>query len=206
MKTKQAVLSLLCVVLFAALAGWLLASLGEAPSTSRAVAVGAAGAAVGVLVSFNPLVRRLAGLSDEPLLGGAARRIQSLGPFERNELVALALGEAGLAEAARRVRFSPVELSYRGAADFLLAEGLAADPAERRRYALALASLYCFDGMSDASLAIVRRAVLRLADPPPVDLDALAQRRYDEWTTPIELRDAMAGVSAARVEQTPLSA
>jgi hypothetical protein len=196
MKAKQALLSLLCVALFAALAGWLVSSPAAGVATAWAVAAGALGAAVGVLVSFNPLLRRLLGLSDEPLLGGALRRVQSFGPFDRNELVALALGQAGLAEASRRVRFSPVELSYRGAADYILAEGLAADPAERRRYAMALANLHCSDAISDASLAIIRRAIERLSERPPADLDALRETPFSEWASPIELRDAMERVSA----------
>lgn len=197
MKVKQAVLSLLFVALFAGLAGWIVTAVADDVGTATAVAAGAVGAVAGFLVSFNPLVRRLAGLSDEPLLGGAARTVRSFGPFDRNELVALVLGQAGLTEAARRVRFSPVELSFRGAADYILAEGLAAeDPAHRRRHALALAGLYCSDDVSDASLAIIRRAVLRLTDPPPVDLDTLRQKTYDEWTTPIALRDAVESVTA----------
>lgn len=191
MKAKQAVLSLLSVVLFSALAGWLGVRVGGDLAAPWAIAAGAAGATVGFLVSFNPLLRRLVGLDDEPLLGGAARTVQGVGPFDRNELVALVLGQAGLVEASRRVRFAPVELSYRGAADYVLSEGLAAEPSERRRYALALAGLYRYELISDDSLAVIRRAVLRLTDPPPVDLDSLRDETFDEWSAPIELRDAV---------------
>ncbi|MGD2113626.1 MAG: hypothetical protein PVG07_01135 [Acidobacteriota bacterium] len=197
MKSKQAVLSLLCVALFSGLAGWLAASAVDGVSLPWAVTAGAAGATVGVLISFNPLLRNLVGLSDEPLLGGAARTVTGLGPFDRNELVALILGQAGLVEASRRVRFSPVELSFRGAADYILAEGLAAGGAdERRRHALALAGLYSYHMISDDSLAIIRRAVLRLSDPPPVDLDSLRETTFDEWSSPIELRDALDRLSS----------
>ena len=51
--------------------------------------------------------------------------------------------------------------------------------------------LFVDDGSTDDSLAVIRRAVLRLTDPPPVDLDSLRKETFDEWSAPIELRDAV---------------
>lgn len=79
--------------------------------------------------------------------------------IDQSEVCAYVCGACKLYEEADRLRFGGGAVSYRGAADYLRHQAAKADPADRRRYEVALQALLLHKGISPNSLAAIRTAI-----------------------------------------------
>lgn len=166
-------------------------ALGSQKTVVIPLIVGAMAAALGMILSVTPFLRKLI---KAPGITPLARVFYStestVGPFDRNELVAYIAARCGLGRESAALRFAPAEVTFRGAADYLLGEGLNVSGQERRAYCTALKCMLLIGEMTDESRDVVKRAIgLLVGDDKPEQLDAILLRAVDQESSPAQLRD-----------------
>ncbi len=151
-------------------------------------------AALSVLFGASPLVRRLFKSSLVPV-GVLASSL------EQNEIVSYICVKAGLEEEGEKFRFLSAELSYRGAADYLMLRALKADQASLGRYVASLKAMLLIDNMSPKSTESVKRSIKVLAGPAYDEafLDSIVKKAVDEGNDPARLRDEIDKFLAAEL-------
>lgn len=158
---------------------------------------GAIAAFLGLLTSISPLMRRILGRTAVPSLARAFVRTGSaVGPFDRNELVAYILGLCSLFEHSRRIRFSPSETSFRGAADYIVSEAIAAPEEERPKFCLALKCMLLIKRINEESIHVISGALKKLSGAEDDDVKQLRDSAIDPDSEPLKLRDTIADLIA----------
>ncbi len=172
------------------------------------ILVGSAAALAGLLTSVSPFFRRLLGRTSIPTLAGAfVASGQSVGPFDRNELVAYILGLCSLRSHSHQIRFAPSEISYRGAADYIVSEAIAAANEDQKKLTTALKSMLLIASINEDSVQVIASALKSLASINDESINTLRKRAINPDTQPVRLREAIAELiraetATATVQQT----
>ena len=177
---------------------------GQRPERQQLVFLlaGALSALLGLTTSMFTLTNRFRRHLPGILAGVPRRALSSgrqIGPFDRNEDVALVLEIVGLREEAAAFRFAPSECSYRGAGDFLHGRATSAPPDEQRRFLSALKALLLIKNLTEDSRLIIERAVRGLSAAGDIEaqLEAIREASLYPDAAPIEFRDAVERIVAA---------
>jgi hypothetical protein len=116
----------------------------------------------------------------------------------RRNLIAYALGRAGLSELSAHVRYPNRDVAYREIADDLLL-GVRAGRVESERAVATLAAFLSTPWLNADSRAVIHRA-LGLLNATPTLADTAALHRD---ATPVELRDTMDEIIASALKESP---
>jgi len=176
------------------------------PKTLLYLILGVMTGFIGLLVSSLPFFRRITKSSGPRMPWEMIFvRPQTIGPFERNELVAYMLGRCGLIEQSKLFRFSPSEISYRGTPDFLFVEGLKADETQWIRYFVALKCMVLVKQISPESLDVIKRSIRTLCRPgmefSQAEFEKLRSKALQEDINPVELRNEIDTLVAREIER-----
>ncbi len=151
---------------------------------------------LGFITSANPFIRKILKFTPVPLFARAFFRSGSMvGPFERNELVAYILGVCSLKEQSDRIRFSPSEISYRGATDYLANEAVAASPNERSKFMSALKCFLLIKKINPASLDVIKSTLKLLVQVNDAEIDKIQKQAVHEDVDPVKLRNRIANLA-----------
>lgn len=167
------------------------------------VLVGALAAVSGIFISISPLLRRFLRTPGGGFLQEAFFSSGDLGPFDRNEMVALILARCGLPRLGRMIRFAPSEVSFRGTSDLLFSEAISRPGADRKPYIKALKCMLLIGWMNEASRSVVEYSIRALEGEShnPECLAELRQKKLDERRSGVEFREELEAYLAA-VEAT----
>ncbi len=162
--------------------------------------VGSIAAFLGLLTSVSPIARKVLGSVTVTYF---ARPFSSfataVGPFDRNELVAYILGLCSLQDYSRQIRFSPSEISFRGAADYMALEGLGASEEGRRRFVTALKCMLLIDRINEDSVQVISSALKKLSGLSDDSVKTLREKAIDSDLEPVRLREVIADLVQAEL-------
>jgi len=154
---------------------------------------GAVAALLGLISSMSPMVRRISAFtsasSRNPIFIPSA---STMGPFNRNELIAYILGLCSLNEHSRLIRFAPSEITYRGASDYVVSEALASQSAERNKYITALKCMLLLANISEDSIMVIVSALKSLENTSDDEIKTLRSRALNPQKDPVKLRESIA--------------
>ena len=158
------------------------------------ILLSALAATFSVLIGASPIVRRILGFSPMSIRMAAAS-------LDQNEVSSYICARAGLDEESRLFRFSLSDCSYRGAADFLMFQGLKSEESVRPKYIAALKAFLLNERMSDVSIASIKRAIRILSSEPfeEASLTKLTSSAIGEGDDPAELRNRIDSFLAAEL-------
>jgi hypothetical protein len=155
---------------------------------------GAIASVLGAIFSVTPIMRRIIGRSVPPSVFSHTFLSQEgrVGPFDRNELVAFICSLSGLTEHARQLRFAPSEISFRGAADYLISEALSAESSEtKQRFQMALQSMLLVGVISDDSIDVIENAITRLGGLDDAQCSNIRKHAVNQKDEPARLRKVL---------------